>query len=558
MGEITTLALMRYNEVKNRLRLILHQPLLKVALLISFSAAFWFGLYILFYYGIKFINGFPLGKEDLIPAIFYIFFFALTLMLILSNGIISYISFFKSKETEFLLSSPIKVENIFLYKLIESLVFSSWAILFLATPLIAAYGSFYKLGWQFYIFSIIFFVIFILLPAIFGSIITLFLAVFSPRSKKALIIFICVIVIVVCILIVSKVLAISGPFKVEYRLVKEVLDEVSFSRNPILPSYWIAKGILLLSYPDYNAFLFLLLVISNVLFCGVIVYILAGKLMLKGWFFSQGLRRVKKRIGEALLYKLSNKFVFFADKKIKSIIIKDMKGFFRDPAQWLQFLIFFGLLGLYFLNLRTFSYEEKQIHWKNLVAQMNLFATVLTLATFTSRFVFPQLSLEGRRFWIIGMAPMGRGKILIGKLWLAILSTVLIGEVLICVSDYMLKIPLILIILHIVTILGICIGLSGLSVGLGALYPNLREDNPSKIISGFGGTLNLVLSLGFVILIIGLQFIPCYYHFNRFRITEDVFAQYIILSIIGIITISVIVCAIPMLVGIRAIKRMEV
>ena len=29
----------------------------------------------------------------------------------------------------------------------------------------------------------------------------------------------------------------------------------------------------------------------------------------------------------------------------------------------------------------------------------------------------------------------------------------------------------------------------GLAIGLGALYPNLRDDNPAKIVSGFGGTL---------------------------------------------------------------------
>ena len=31
--------------------------------------------------------------------------------------------------------------------------------------------------------------------------------------------------------------------------------------------------------------------------------------------------------------------------------------------------------------------------------------------------------------------------------------------------------------------------LNALAVGLGAVYPNFREDNPSKIVSGFGGTL---------------------------------------------------------------------
>ena len=41
--------------------------------------------------------------------------------------------------------------------------------------------------------------------------------------------------------------------------------------------------------------------------------------------------------------------------------------------------------------------------------------------------------------------------------------------------------------------------LTALATGLGALYPNFREDNPSKIVSGFGGTLCLVLSFLYIV-----------------------------------------------------------
>jgi ABC-2 type transport system permease protein len=41
--------------------------------------------------------------------------------------------------------------------------------------------------------------------------------------------------------------------------------------------------------------------------------------------------------------------------------------------------------------------------------------------------------------------------------------------------------------------------LTALAMGLGALYPNFREDNPTKIVSGFGGTLCLVLSFLYIV-----------------------------------------------------------
>jgi ABC-2 type transport system permease protein len=40
--------------------------------------------------------------------------------------------------------------------------------------------------------------------------------------------------------------------------------------------------------------------------------------------------------------------------------------------------------------------------------------------------------------------------------------------------------------------------LNAVAVGLGVLYPNFRETNPSKIVSGFGGTFCLVLSFLYI------------------------------------------------------------
>ena len=43
-----------------------------------------------------------------------------------------------------------------------------------------------------------------------------------------------------------------------------------------------------------------------------------------------------------------------------------------------------------------------------------------------------------------------------------------------------------------------CGAIVGLSVGLGARYPEFAQENPARIISGFGGTLLLVLTLAYV------------------------------------------------------------
>ena len=44
-------------------------------------------------------------------------------------------------------------------------------------------------------------------------------------------------------------------------------------------------------------------------------------------------------------------------------------------------------------------------------------------------------------------------------------------------------------------------------MGMGVMYPDLKEDNPSKIVSGFGGTFCLVVSfvyIGMAVMMLGI------------------------------------------------------
>ena len=59
----------------------------------------------------------------------------------------------------------------------------------------------------------------------------------------------------------------------------------------------------------------------------------------------------------------------------------------------------------------------------------------------------------------------------------------------------MLGMPLLIIFTHMLTVALFAVGFSGVSVGLGAIMPNFRESDPSKIAVGFGGTVNLIIGL---------------------------------------------------------------
>jgi ABC-2 type transport system permease protein len=159
----------------------------------------------------------------------------------------------------------------------------------------------------------------------------------------------------------------------------------------------------------------------------------------------------------------------------------------------------FGLLGVYIINLRHFTHQLRSPFWINLVAYLNLSACALNLATLTTRFVYPQFSLEGQRLWIVGMAPLGLRRVVKAKYWLASASSLVVTLSLIALSCYLLRMGWDQLVFFGAVVTVMTFALTGLAVGLGVLYPNFKEANPGKIVSGFGGTLCLVLSFVYIL-----------------------------------------------------------
>jgi ABC-2 type transport system permease protein len=159
----------------------------------------------------------------------------------------------------------------------------------------------------------------------------------------------------------------------------------------------------------------------------------------------------------------------------------------------------FGLLGVYIINLRHFTRQLDSAFWLSLVSFLNMGACALNLATLTTRFVFPQFSLEGRRVWLVGLAPIGLVRVVRLKFWLASVTTLAVTLGLVLLSCSMLGLDAAHTVFFGLSVTVMTFTLNAIAVGLGALYPNLRETNPNKIVSGFGGTFCLVLSFVYIL-----------------------------------------------------------
>ncbi len=508
------LLLLRVNAVHSwrRLLAVREQSRLLTGIIALFIGGYLVLAFELFYHGLQFIAKFPGLGAVLTERLLYTLFAFLFALLLLSNLIISYTNLFRNRETAFLLSLPVSNQTIFNWKFIESSILASWAFLFLIAPLLVAFGLVRDVPWHFYPLTVLLVGLFIILPGVFGSALAIVIGRHLDRKNFQVLLLLLALALLAFVAFWWKTNPVDDDLldKRTLEALDRLLAKTRFTMFPFLPSYWLSGAVLQWAEGiTDNAMFFALVLLSNTLFFGSLAFTRFGNL------FYDTASAVQSRTGSGF------KFNFFRTSArgsatpgflekffgilswlppdTRAIAVKDIRMFWRDTTQWGQSVMFFGLLGAYIINLRNFTHQLTSPFWIHAVAFLNLGACAFNLASVTTRFVFPQFSLEGRRIWIVGMSPMGLARIVMTKYWLASAASLAVTLALVTLSCYLLKMPWDDVAFFGAVVTVMTFALNGVAVGLGVLYPNVKETNPNKIVSGFGGTLCFVVSSVYII-----------------------------------------------------------
>ncbi|HEX7653767.1 MAG TPA: hypothetical protein VF607_09690 [Verrucomicrobiae bacterium] len=546
-----------------RLLAIRQQSRLLTGIISFFVVGYLVLAFLLFYHGLKFMAKFPGLGAVLTERLLYTLFAFLFALLLLSNLVISYTNLFRNRETAFLLTLPVSFQTIFRWKFIESVVLASWAFLFLIAPLLAAFGLVRDQPWHFYPVTVLLIGMFIILPGVFGSALAIGIGRHLDRKNFQVLLAVLAVLLLAFVAFWWK----SNPVDDELldKRTLEALDKLlaktRFTLFPFLPSFWLSTAVLQWAEGITEGALFFAgVLLSHTLFFGSMVFTKFGNL------FYDTASAVQSRSGgtfklrwaafgsqnpekpgwlEWLGYKLT-----WLAPDTRALAIKDLRMFWRDTTQWGQTVMFFGLLGAYIINLRNFTHQLTSPFWIHAVAFLNLGACAFNLASVTTRFVFPQFSLEGRRLWIVGLSPMGLHRIVMTKYWLASILSLTVTLMLITLSCWLLKMPWDDVAFFGAVVTVMTFSLNGLAIGLGVLFPNVKETNPNKIVSGFGGTLCFVLSSIYIIAALALLVMGG----GGFHSHTD----WAIASIIAFILLSLLVGLAPMKLAMKHLKDFEV
>ena len=558
------LLLLRVNAVHSwrRLLAVREQSRLLTGIISAFVLGYLVLAFELFYHGMKFVAKFPGLGAVLTERLLYTLFAFLFALLLLSNLIISYTNLFRNRETAFLLTLPVSSQTIFNWKFIESMILASWAFLFLIAPLLVAFGLVRDVPWHFYPVTVLLVGLFIILPGVFGSVLAIAIGRHLDRKNFQILILLLAVVLLAFVAFWWKTNPVDDDLLDRRTLeaLDRLLAKTRFTLFPFLPSYWLSGAVLQWAEGiTRSAVFFAAVLLSNTLFFGSLAFTRFGNIFYDtasavqsraGGMFKLNFLRPARNGTDApgflewLLGKL-----FWLAPDTRALAVKDLRMFWRDTTQWGQSVMFFGLLGAYIINLRNFTHQLTSPFWIHAVAFLNLGACAFNLASVTTRFVFPQFSLEGRRLWIVGMSPMGLERIVKTKYWLASALSLAVTLVLVTLSCYLLKMPWDDVAFFGAVVAVMTFALNGLAVGLGVLYPNVRETNPNKIVSGFGGTLCFVLSSVYIIASLALLVTGGGGFHSR--------AGLAVVCIVGFVALSFVIGWLPMKWGLKRLKNFE-
>ena len=478
--------------------------------------------YLMFKGGLGYIEKFPGLGPILSERIYYLLFFFIFLMLVFSNAAIGYAALYRSKEARWLHSLPISNQSIYFWKFIETMTLSSWGFIIISAPLLCAYGSIKSAPASFYIGASLASFPFVIIPASIAGLIVVLSVRYFKRWLSAFLIagFIYGAIIISISLMTPPVE--PPPLKNSiFNTVNHVLRHTELSVNPLIPSTWMSNALAGWTRQfSSNSMQYAMLMASH---AGIGLWI---TFYITWRFYHSGLslsmrrnahsswkKRSKKGINESNPIHIKsrrNSVLGHFKPKIayRALAQKDLLTFRRDPSQWVQVTVVFSLLFLYVLNVRNMGVDYQTPFWIEIISLLNLGVCSLALSTLTTRFVFPQFSLEGKRLWILSMCPIPIENILIQKFVTSCCITGSITAILMFLSSMLLKMSIELTILYSIAIILICVGLNSIAISLGTIFPNDRETNPAKIVSGFGGTLCLIVSFLYILSIIAFLTFP--------------------------------------------------
>jgi ABC-2 type transport system permease protein len=469
----------------------------RALLLLGVGAAAWPFVYFTL---VRFLRALR-GVEDVGPllasrllALGFLIFLGI---LLLSNVIAALSSYFLARDLPAIRTTPVDGLSLYLARLTETLVSSSWMVVLLLVPALAAYGRAYGAGPGFAFVAIAGVVPFLVIPAAVGSALTLLLVRIFPARRSRDILAVIGLGSAALLILVLRVLRPERLVDPEsYRNLIDFLEALRGPSSTWLPSQWTADVLIraLEGTSDPLSWLLLWTTAAGVTTLGAMLH-----QRLYAVCFTRAQEGDENRLTRTAGWRGLEWLLAPLGIRRRELILKDVRAFFRDPTQWSQLIILAVLVVVYVYNMRALPLRTGTAisgYLTTLVLFLNLALTGFVLAAIAARFVFPAFSLEGRTLWLLRSSPVSASEILASKFWTGAIPLTGMALILTVMTNLVLGVPHALFLLSLGSILCMSLAFTAQALAWGVFYPQFESENAAQIPTSIGGLLFMLGALG--------------------------------------------------------------
>ncbi|HEX9562534.1 MAG TPA: hypothetical protein VF981_01115 [Gemmatimonadaceae bacterium] len=431
-------------------------------------------------------------------------------ILLLSNIITALSSFFLARDLDLLVSSPVDWLTLYASRLFETALHSSWMVVLMAIPMLAAYGLAFDGGPGFILVALVGFVPFLLIPATLGTAITLVLVNVFPARRTRDILSVIGVLAAAGLVVLFRLLRPEQLARPEgFRSLVEFITLLRGTSSPFLPNDWLQQ-VLMGSLTGGVQPLPLYLLWST-----------AAGLVVLGAFLHRALYRVgftkaqegaQRLAREGIGTRTVRRLLAPLGTLRRELVLKELRVFFRDSTQWSQLILLAVLVVVYVVNIRYLPLTGEGMTFLivNIIPFLNLALSGFVLASIAARFLFPAVSLEGRTWWLLRSSAMSMRDLLWAKYWTGTLPLMVLALGIIAVTNALLQVSPFMFAVSVGTITLMTFAIAGMAVGFGTLYPQFESENAAQIPTSFGGLLFMMTAVSLIGAIIWLEARPIY------------------------------------------------
>lgn len=500
-----------------------------------------------------------------LSMVLYVFFVTVNV----GNIVVCYATLYRSDEVTFLMSMPISHAKIFLVRFVDNFVYSSSTLALIGTSAVLGYGAHFGLPWYVSVFSIVaVFLPYMLIAGILAVVTLMGLirvaVVIGFRWLLASVTAVYLGAVFFYFQTTNPVALVSSVME-HYPDVNAYFGYLDPPLVQYLPNHWVSEFLYwtVVGSPDRAIPFFMFLFFSMV---GLIVLagLLARRLYYKTWLTASDAHTLKGTVettgsGPPFLrfdrHPWLERMALGRNLQTVSLFKRDFWMFFREPGQWLHFLLMVVLFLIFLISVRSLEIPTTLPLMKAVSFLVVFMFIGFLVASVALRFVFPALSLEGRCFWAVKTSPVDLRKLYFHKLGFSLILTGVLAEALVLGSLPVFSPDLFLTGIGAVCGFLVALALTTLNLGAGAMFALFHEKNPVRVASSHGASLAFLGSMVYLTFLVLLLVVPLNNYFQA-QIFPELFPKSEFLLPVGIIAVvSLTIAFLSTQAGLRAIRN---